>query len=183
MSLIAVIDTETNWYDQVMSIGVVTADGAGFRPVSEKYYILTPECLSEGMYSDRIDLAKARILPRMSAMADLKDWLHTQGVSRIFAYNARFDCQHLPELGEFSWYDIMKIAAYRQYNSCISPCAACCSTGRLKRDYGVEPILRALKGDPNYCETHNALLDARDELQILALLGKPVSLYEQRAGV
>ena len=183
MNLIAVIDTETNWLDQVMSLGVVTADSAGFQPVSEKYYIFTPEYLSEGMYSDRMDLAEPEILTRKAAMEDLKQWLKDQGISEIFAYNARFDCHHLPELQDFSWYDIMKIAAYRQHNFSISPCADCCSTGRLKRNYGVEPILRSLKGKPSYCETHNALLDARDELQIMALLKRPLSLYQQCASV
>jgi hypothetical protein len=27
-----------------------------------------------------------------------------------------FDKRHLPELGGYAWYDIMKLAAYRQYN-------------------------------------------------------------------
>ena len=186
MGLIAVIDTETNWYDQVMSIGVVAADAGTMQPAAEKYYILTPESLSEGMYSDRMDLAdpeKTQVLSRGPAMADLKGWLGELGVSRIFAYNARFDCHHLPELSGFSWYDIMRIAAYRQYNSSIPLCAECCTTGRLRRNYGVEPTLRRLMGDPGYAETHNALLDALDELKIMELLRKPVSLYEEAAKV
>ena len=77
----------------------------------------------------------------------------------------------------------MKIAAYRQYNEKISCCQEFCSTGRLKRNYGVEPILQCLKQDSGYRETHNALLDARDELKIMELLHKPVSLYEQCAKV
>ena len=42
--------------------------------------------------------------------------LEQAGVEWIFAYNACFDRRQLPELGSFSWYDIMKIAAYRQHN-------------------------------------------------------------------
>ena len=186
MSLIAVIDTETNWQDAVMSIGVVTASGITYRPIQERYYILTPEFLSEGMYSDRLELtdpAKTRVLSRKAAMEDLKSFLRGENVEKIFAYNARFDCHHMPELRSFLWYDIMKIAAYRQYNDRISCCSEFCTTGRLKRNYGVEPILRCLRNDPSYCETHNALLDARDELQIMELLRKPLSLYEQCAKV
>ena len=41
MGFFAVIDTETNWADQVMSIGTVIADDR-FRPVEVKYHILTP---------------------------------------------------------------------------------------------------------------------------------------------
>lgn len=184
--MIAVIDTETNWYDQVMSIGIVAARENTFRPVDSRYYILDPEYLAEGMYSDRMDLADpqmTRVTLRPQAMAEIRDWLHALGVSGIFAYNARFDFHHLEELQDFEWYDIMKLAAYRQYNEKIPDFAQCCSTGRLKRNYGVEPILRMLKGDLSYRETHNALLDARDELQIMELLSKPVSMYEQWAKV
>ena len=116
-------------------------------------------------------------------MADLRQWLHDLGIREIYAYNARFDKQHLWELQDFSWYDIMRIAAYRQYNASISPWAECCSTGRLRRNYGVEPILGALKGDLSYRETHNAALDALDELSIMRLLRQPLSLYHMCASV
>ena len=184
MEIIAVIDTETNWVDQVMSLGVVTAESGSFRPLDRKYYILTPECLTEGMYSDRMDLvppSETRICTREQAMGELISWLKAQGVEKIFAYNARFDLHHLPELGDFSWFDIMRLAAYRQFNDSISCREEFCTTGRLRRHYGVEPILRCLRGESRYEEPHNALLDARDELQIMELLGKPLNLYEQWA--
>lgn len=40
MPYFAVIDTETNWVDQVLSIGTVIADTDTFRPVAAKYHIL-----------------------------------------------------------------------------------------------------------------------------------------------
>ena len=121
MSLIAVIDTETNWYDEVMSIGVVAADSLTMQKKQWRYYILDPECRSEGMYSDRMDLADpadTRTCSRPEAMEDLRQWLEELGIREIFAYNARFDCHHLPELKFLQWYDIMKIAAYRQSLYC-----------------------------------------------------------------
>lgn len=184
--MIAVIDTETNWFDQVMSVGVVTAEEGDLRPRDFRYYILTPESLSEGMYSDRLDLVppeNTRSCTRGEAMKEICSWLAVQGVQEIFAYNARFDKGHLTELQNFDWYDIMKLAAYRQYNDRIPQWEEFCSTGRLKRNYGVEPILRCLRGECSYRETHNALLDARDELQIMELLGKPLFVYYQVAKV
>lgn len=186
MGRIAVIDTETNWYDEVMSIGMVVGEWGNLQPIDWKYYILDPECRSEGMYSDRLDLVDPKetmVTSREKAMEDLKTWLRELGVEKVFAYNARFDWGHLPELREFVWYDIMRLAAYRQYNPYISPCAECCSTGRLKRCYGVEPISRLLRQDPSYRETHNALLDAVDELKIMELLGASPVLYEQYARI
>ena len=43
MDRFAVIDTETNWRDEVMSIGVVVADSASKEKIDAKYYIIEPE--------------------------------------------------------------------------------------------------------------------------------------------
>jgi len=48
----------------------------------------------------------------------------------------------------------------------------------LKRGYGVENILKMLSGNHRYYETHNAVLDAEDELQIMQLLGHGLNEYE-----
>ena len=182
MGIIAVIDTETNWSDQVMSIGCCLAESDTFRPIEMKYHILPKECRAGGMYYDALFLdtpLKPILCTRAEAIRDLKAWLARHGVQSIFAYNACFDRNHLPELRGFDWYDIMRLAAYRQHNPKIPANADCCTTGRLKRGYGVEPMLRLLSGDHTYCETHNAVLDARDELEIMRLLRHPVSLYNK----
>ena len=40
MSNFAVLDTETTWSDEVMSLGVVIADEDGFEEVCGEYYIV-----------------------------------------------------------------------------------------------------------------------------------------------
>jgi len=180
MSYFAVIDTETNWHDQVMSIGTVIADAFTFRPVAVKYHILRDFCEVGGMYSDALFLetpVKPICCTRQAAVEELKVWCSRYDVTGIFAYNARFDKTHLPELGNLQWHDIMSLAAYRQHNPQIPAHADLCSTGRLKRGYGVEAMLRLLSGNPGYRETHNALFDALDELEIMRLLGHPLRHY------
>lgn len=180
MAYFAVIDTETNWVDQVMSIGTVIADSGTFRPVDMKYHILPAYCELGGMYQDALFL-ETPVQPvcctRKAAMQDLLDWFSRYGVTDIYAYNARFDKNHLPELSCLTWHDIMSLAAYRQHNPRIPANADLCSTGRLKRGYGVEPMLRLLSGNGNYRETHNAIFDALDELEIMGLLGHPLEHY------
>lgn len=179
MDRFAVIDTETNWRDQVMSIGTVIADTQTLQLLDAKYQVITPEYLIGGMFSATL-FADARLKPvicgRAEAIAELKAWFSRHNVQMLFAYNAGFDRNHLPELRDFIWYDIMRFAAYRQYNPKISHCD-CFSTGRMKRGYGVEPMLRILSGNCTYCESHNALLDAVDELKIMRLLGYHPSAY------
>ena len=180
MPYFAVIDTETNWADQVMSIGTVIAEADTFRPVAAKYHILPAYCEVGGMYYDALFLetpVKPICCTRQAAMRDLNSWFAQYGVTDIFAYNARFDKTHLPELRGLQWFDIMRLAAYRQHNPKIPEDADLCSTGRLKRGYGVESVLRLLSGSYDYRETHNAILDALDELEIMHLLGHPLEHY------
>ena len=54
MGYFAVIDTETNWADQVMSIGTVIAEEHSFKPVDTKYHVLPIECQVGGMYEDTL---------------------------------------------------------------------------------------------------------------------------------
>ncbi len=180
MSYIAVIDTETNWVDQVMSIGTVIADADAFRLVAAKYHILPAYVEVGGMYYDALFLdtpVKPICCTRKEAMRDLLAMCAQYGVTDMFAYNARFDKTHLPELGCLKWHDIMRLAAYRQHNPKIPETADLCSTGRLKRGYGVESMLRLLSGNHRYHETHNAIFDALDELEIMRLLQHPVDVY------
>lgn len=175
----AVIDTETTWTDEVMSIGVVIADGDSIKALKSKYYIIDPEFRSGGMFSKTINVApkeKTVVVSRIDAIKDIKSLMNREAVDTIFAYNANFDYKHLPELNSYTWVDIMKIAAYRQYNPYIPKNAPCCGTGRLKSGYGVEAILNMIVDD--YSETHNAYYDAIDELKIVELLGVDINTYK-----
>lgn len=180
MKTFAVIDTETNWCNEVMSVGVAIADCETFKLVDAGYYILIPECLIGGMYSAVLQIngnPPATECNREEAMRDLRKLFEENYVQFVFAYNAQFDYSHLGELSDFKWYDIIKVAAYRQYNSKIPEYAECCKTGRLKRNYGVQPMMRMLADDYGYFETHNALYDALDELKIMQLLNLPFDTY------
>ena len=200
--LFAVIDTETNWHDEVMSLGVAIADKTTFKCLETRYYIFEQEARVGGMYSSVLykcanttasanrngatlgtaQTTTAATSPitaaRATAMADLSDYLSSHGITSIYAYNAKFDCGHLPELQDYNWYDIMRIAAYKQFNKSIPDAAPCCKTGRLKSNYGVEPITRMLTGNSRYYEVHNAVADAVDELRIVELLGLPLTAYD-----
>ena len=180
MGKFAVIDTETNWADQVISIGTVIADTDTFALIEAKYHILPIECQIGGMYESTLFIetpVQPILCTRSEAIADLRTWFHKHGIHSIFAYNACFDRNHLPELRDFDWYDIMRLAAYLQYNPKIPANADCYSTGRLKRGYGVEAMLRLLSGNRTYRESHNAYFDAIDELEIMSLLGYHITKY------
>lgn len=180
MELFAVIDTETNWDDEVMSIGVAIANAREFSLVGTKYYIIEPESLKPGMYSSVLRIRGVKIsgvCSRKEALRDLCACLDALHITDIFAYNAAFDHKHMPELSGYTWYDIMRIAAYKQFNPAIDDSCECCRTGRMKHNYGVEAMTRRLSGNMYYREKHNAVTDAVDELKIMQLLGRAPEDY------
>lgn len=183
MPYFAVIDTETNWNNELMSIGTVIADCETFKIIKVRYHVLEPQYKVGGMFSDVLfdDRLKPILCTKNEAMKDLIYLLKEYGVKSVFAYNAAFDRNLMPELRVFDWYDIMSFAAYRQYNRKITQFDDCCKTGRLKRDYGVEAMMRRLSGDVTYFETHNALYDALDELEIMRMLGYAPGRYIKMA--
>ena len=179
MAYFAVIDTETNWNNELMSIGTVIADSETFNVVKVRYHVITPQYEVGGMFSDVLfdERLKPLLRTKSEAMTDLTGLLNEYGIEKVFAYNAAFDRKLMPRLNMFDWYDIVNLAAYKQYNHKITDCDECYKTGRLKRDYGVEAMLRRLSGDNTYFETHNALYDALDELKIMRLLGYSTDRY------
>lgn len=182
MGYLAVIDTETNWDNNLMSVGVVIADDVTFNPIDDLYFVLDPEYRVGGMYSMVLAVKgrskKEILVSRKTAIEKIKALFSGYGINQIYAYNASFDKSLLNELTSYKWFDIMRIAAYRQYNDKIPANVECCKTGKMKRDYGVEPMIRMLSGNRRYVETHNALYDALDELAIMRLLGKSCAEYK-----
>lgn len=163
-----------------MSIGVLIAKSRDFERADSRYYILPNAEKVGGMFSRTIRQTSHEIITkhRPDAIDDLKYLLDSHGVNDLFAYNASFDKRHLPELSDFCWKDIMKVAAYKQHNPHIPNDMPCCKTGRLRKGYGVEPMLHIL-GVNDYCETHNAIIDARDELLIMKKLGYDIDFYPE----
>lgn len=162
-----------------MSLGVVVASEE-YEFLGERYYLVDPEYQVGGMFSNvlKIKGQKSISLFREDMVADLSGFLEELDADRIFAYNAKFDYNMMPELSDYLWYDIMRLAAYRQYNPKIPNNAPCYGTGRMKNGYGVEEIFRMLSGNGRYFEKHNALCDAEDELSIMKLLGHILEMYE-----
>ncbi len=174
----AVIDTETNWYNDVMSIGIVIAEEGIFEPIGKKYIIIEENAEIGGMFSDAllIKVQKPGIYIRTEAVEKLIKYLKLNEVVSIFAYNALFDYRCLPELSEFEWHDILSMAAYKQYNREMPSNAQCHGTGRLKSGYKVGDIMKMF-GEKSYCELHNALTDAFDELRIMKYLSHSIHMY------
>lgn len=179
MSYFAVIDTETNWNNELMSIGTAIADSETFDVIKVRYHVIIPQYKVGGMFADVLfdNRLKPILCTKAVAMRDLICLLKQYGVKSIFAYNATFDRKLMPMLNVFDWYDIISFAAYKQYNKSITQFDDCYKTGRLKHNYGVEAMMRRLSGDGTYFETHNALYDALDELKIMKLLGYAPDMY------
>ena len=182
-STFAVIDTETNFDDEVISIGVVIADTLSFNPIESKYYIITPECSRPAMYSNSLVVSNIPVdlkQSRQIVIDSVIELMENHETESIFAYNAKFDYNHLPELCCYEWYDIMKLASNINYNKFIPSTVECFSNGKIKKNYGVQPIIQLLTNNPAYLELHNALQDALDELTIMRIIGHKIDAYKRK---
>ena len=178
--LFAVIDTETNFNNEVMSIGIIFADIETYEPILSRYYILPDEASIGGIYTNSLNLVDNKITKRCNrteAIQEIIALLNKYEAPKLFAYNVSFDKNHLEELANFTWCDIMWKSAYKQFNWSIPENVELTKTGRLKTGVGVQPTMQRLRNDKTYRESHNALLDAIDELEIIKRLGFPISSY------
>ena len=173
-----VIDTETNWENEVMSIGIILSSDDRFIPIDYKYIIIPEAAEVGGIYQNSLLIGNTipDYLNRYLAISYVEEFLQKHNTNKIFAYNAPFDLHCLPELGIYDWHDILRIAAYIQHNPAIPKDAECFSTGRLKRGYSVGDIMYFF-GEHNYTEQHNALIDAVDELRMMKYLNHPICYY------
>ena len=180
MSRFAVIDTETTWTGDLMTVGILIVERGSFEIADYRYYLVKEALYEGGMYSHKVHMKgiKEVTVSANYIQNEIYGFLIEKGISSVFAYNAGFDRKCLPALNSFRWYDIMRLAAYKQYNAAIPQAIDCYATGRLKTGYSVEGVMR-LFGKHNYVESHNALLDARDELEIMFLLGYDLNEYPE----
>ncbi len=112
----AVIDTETTYSNEVMSIGIVISSFDNYDVLDKLYLVIYPIYLKPAMYTYQLNMSAGEEISVVSyedAMFLINKLFEIYGVEMIFAYNARFDYMHLPELSSYYWFDIMKIAAYR----------------------------------------------------------------------
>lgn len=178
---ICILDCETTFSNKVMSIGIVIANKDDFKIVDSYYYMISPEIFEPAYYSYALYVSNEKntyLCSRDEAINHIINVLESNNIESIFAYNGHFDYTHIPELNAFTWFDIMKIAAYRQFNNKLPDYLEYCSTGRLKRGYDVQSILWYMTNDYSYTETHNAVLDAKDELRIMELLNLNCEHYK-----
>lgn len=176
-----VIDVETNWNNEAMSLGIVIASCADFSVADKRYYILYPECTTGGFYSDvlrDIDNSLITDCSRAEAVADISSLFNEFRVSDILAYNAPFDYKCMPELHKYTWRDILPIAANRSFNDKLPDDCAFFSTGLLKHGRSLENILRLIYFR-EYAELHNGLADALDELLLMKIIALPIDAYRE----
>ncbi|MHA0261381.1 hypothetical protein [Mesomycoplasma ovipneumoniae] len=182
---IAVIDVETNYDSEIFSVGVVIADSANFQWFDKKYWVIKNNWKVGGMYIHQTFLPlplKFReeinvVQTRKEMITQLIHFLKSYKVKNWFSYT-KYDFKHLPELHKsFKHNDISIFTKSKQFNKHIPLSAELTKNGDLKRGWNAQDIYRMLTKDRRYIETHNALLDAMDELRIMELLDLDIETF------
>lgn len=177
----AVVDVETNWNNEMMSVGVVIGDAVTFDVADKIYYVIHPECEVGGIYSHVLRAVDKDLIcdcSRKQAVDGIKALLTKYRVADIFAYNAPFDYKCLHELNSYVWRDILPVAANRNTNGKLPDNCEYFRTGLLKHGRGVENVMRLIyyRG---FTELHNGLQDALDELLLMKLVDQPLNVYRE----
>ncbi|WP_233742636.1 hypothetical protein [Mycoplasmopsis agalactiae] len=175
---IAVIDVETNCWSEVVSIGVAIADKNSFMLVDQNYWLIGEREQSPSMYSNVYHIPELKkygikdyvVNTYDEAIEKLIEFLDYYNILDWFSY-AKFDYNHLPELHNlYNWFDISIPARNVNTNDFIPKDSLTFKNGALKSNWKVESMYRMLSGNSRYSESHNALLDAIDELKIMQML-------------
>ena len=174
----AVIDTETNWNQEIMSIGIAIINARNFYQIDEQYFVLEQESKVGGMFSDALLECEAYITSRSEAIRQINQMFAYYGISSIFVYNTSSVKESLEELSWCTWYDIVKVAAYKQHNPLIPQSTPTFKTGRMKKGYGLADMMRLLTGNETYHDTHNAIMEARDAANIMQMLHHEIAYYQ-----
>lgn len=190
----AVIDTETNEDFEkssigipdgtMMSVGLVIAESDSLAAVKTYYGIDKLEAKKPAWEPAKRALYLQEYKPdregtRIDIIKDVKEILAAYHVKQIYAYNGSFDKNHLKELSDFDWVDIMSLCTYKQMNKYLPSNLEAYKTGRVKSGYKVDDILGYIHDASHEHEKHNALSDAEDELFIMQKIGQPLKAYAE----
>ncbi|EIN15368.1 Hypothetical protein, predicted transmembrane protein [Mycoplasmopsis agalactiae 14628] len=175
---IAVIDVETNFSNEVVSIGVAIADKNSFSLIDQNYWLIGEREQYESMYKHVYHIPELKkygikdyvVNTYDEAIEKLIQFLNYYNIDDWFSYT-KFDYSKLPELHDlYNWFDISIPAKNINTNDFIPKDSPTFKNGALRANWGVEPIYRLLSGNSKYSEIHNALFDAIDELKIMQML-------------
>ena len=174
-----VVDTETTWKRKLMTAGALVFN-ENFEVVDNFYEMSVGAYRQGGYYKDQVynSLLDPVQASTSEILDDILELYEKHNCKGIFAYNAQFDKGLLTTLPSDEWYDIMKIAAYKQNNPFLTDEFEYCATGRLKKNYNVEFMYKLLSGKESYKEIHNAYQDAVDELELMRMLKIPIEKYK-----
>lgn len=201
---VAVIDVETTWRDEVMSIGAVIVDTQDkYRILEIAYWLVTPFCYQPAMFSRAIDLSMVkersffykkgnRVLDSVTekedsfekCIAGLQALLDCHDVSSCFAYNGHFDKRHLLDIDGVAWFDLVVPFTSYDLNPYISSqkippenLGVGKAGLRLVKEYSFFNIMRYIPGCKRYYETHNGCVDAFEEAMAMQMMKLPRDEY------
>ena len=174
------IDTETTYSNKLMTIGGIVFD-QDFNIIDDFYEMDYHAYMQGGKFKNVVFAAgkSPKYTKKEELLNDIRTFYDKWQCQGVFAYNAPFDKKLVSNLTKEKWYDIMKIAAYKQTNRFLPADAEYCKTGRLTKNYSAEAMYRLLSGNSNYVELHNAYQDALDELAIMRLLKVKIEDYKE----
>lgn len=177
LDFFAIIDTKTNYYGNAISIGVVVVN-SHFEIQQAQYYLIPEELIHDHNHKDDFDIIhvyKTYFGRLFDCENHIRTLMNQYNITNIYAYNAFYVKKSLPEMNNYNWFDIAKVATYKQYNHELPLDADYDENGQLLR-YAMKNVIELMMKTYYKCVNH-ALYNALDELKIMKLIGLPIEKY------
>ena len=178
LEYVAIIDTKTNYLGNAISIGVAIVN-AQFEIQQAQYYLIPEELMNEHASKDDYDIVhvyKTYYGRLFDCQNHIRTILNQYNITNIYAYNAFYVKQTLPEMNNYNWFDVARIATYKQYNHKIPINTKCDENGQLLR-YTLSNVME-LMTNGYYRYVNHALYNALDIIQLMKYIGLSIDKYE-----
>lgn len=180
LDIIAIIDAKLNFIDEIISIGIAIVDAKTFEIKTAEYFLVPEELIIDGFNNGNITIAHT-YQTYFGAHKDIENHirklLNQYNITNIYTFNGKFIYSKLTGLQKYHWYDIMKVAAYKQYNYKLPDNLMFNDQGRLLYKCNIKDLMEILTKTYFYYTNH-ALYDVLDETKMMKLLDLNINVYD-----
>ena len=179
LDVIAIIDAKLNFIDEIISIGIAIVDAKTFKVKTAEYFLVPEELIIDGFNNDNITIAHT-YQTYFGAHKDIENHirklLNQYNITNIYTFNGKFIYRKLAGLQKYHWYDIIKVAAYKQYNYKLPDNLMFNDQGRLLYKCNIKDLMEILTKTYFYYTNH-ALYDTLDIARMMSLIDLPIEQY------
>ena len=180
LETIAILDAKTNFIDNIISIGVSIVNAKTFEVKTAEYFLIPEELIVDGLNNNNVNIHhiyKTYFGAQKDVENHIRKLLNQYGITNIYTFNGKFIYKQLTGLQNYHWYDIIKVAAHKQYNYKLPDNLMFNDQGRLLYKCNIKDLMEILTKTYFYYTNH-ALYDTLDIARIMKIVDLNINVYD-----